>query len=430
MKSLIKKYSNEKINSKEKFDDLKEDNFGAYITKCDYEKPNDSESILSGVPVCIKDNIAVNGVKMTCASAMLENFIPDYDAEAVARLKKCGAVIVAKTNMDEFGMGDTSKTSHFGAVSNPKFEGYYAGGSSAGSAAAVAGELCAYALGSDTGGSVRVPAAFCGVFGLCPTYGAVSRYGLVSYASSLDRIGIIASCPDDIKEVFAVISGKDEKDMTSREIPYLESIPLEKLKIAYPEAPYYEDEASREYFEKTLEKLEKKGVRLQKTDLGFFDGVSDIYNTVAFSQSSSNLGRYTRGDFDKISPYTGSFAENTAEIRERLFGETVKERIKKGAEYLMSGKYEEALLKVSEIKKSFDKIFEEFDLLLTPVSPGVCPKFGGELSLPDYYTCPSSLAGLPSGAFPYVSIPSGAQLIGKEGAEYVICRAMEELCRE
>lgn len=388
---------------------------------------------LAGVPVAIKDNMCTKGMLTTCSSKILENFVPTFTADAVIRLEEAGAVILGKTNMDEFAMGSTTETSAYGVTRNPWNEGHVPGGSSGGSAAAVAAGECFFALGSDTGGSIRQPASFCGVVGMKPTYGTVSRYGLIAYGSSLDQIGPLCKDVTDCATILEVIAGHDPKDSTSmkREDTDFTSALQEDvagMKIGIPR-DYFGEGLDPEVKASVLavaELLKAKGAVVEEFDLSLVDYAIPAYYTIAAAEASSNLER-----FDGIK--YGYRAEDCEELhkmykktRSQGFGAEVKRRIMLGSFVLSSGYYDAYYLKALRvkalIKKAFDDAFSRYDVILGPAAPTTAPELGKSLQDPiqmylgDIYTISVNLAGLPGITVPCgmdsKGLPIGVQLIG------------------
>lgn len=416
-----------------------------YAKSADTRIKNKEGSLLCGIPVALKDNICSDGDLTTCASKMLENYRACYDATAWAKLKAHGAVLLGKTNMDEFAMGSTSEKSIYGATKNPKNTNYVAGGSSGGSACAVASGLCAYALGSDTGGSVRQPASFCGIVGLKPTYGTVSRYGLVSYASSFDQIGILASSAADASVVFDAISGKDERDMTSADFRFnpsdaIESSNIKGLKIGIAE----------EFFEKADGEIknavlnacgffEKEGAELVEISLPDLNQLLSVYYIIACAEASSNLGRYDGIRYGHRAKNYSTAEELITESRTEGFGDEVKRRILLGTYVLSSGYYDEyykkACLLREKLKTDFDGIFRKCDIILTPTAPTTAIRLGRNTSSPtelyfsDILTVPVNIAGLPALSIPAGNdskgLPIGIQLIGNRFSEALLLRVAQ-----
>lgn len=387
---------------------------------------------LAGVPVAIKDNLCTEGLLTTCASKILENFVPTYSAEAVLNLEKAGAVLIGKTNMDEFAMGSTTETSAYGVTKNPRNPEHVPGGSSGGSAAAVASEECFFALGSDTGGSIRQPASFCGVVGMKPTYGTVSRYGLVAYGSSLDQIGPLSKTVEDCAVILEAISSHDEKDSTSvarQDLDFTSALvkDVQGLRIGIPR-DYFGDGLDSEVKEAVLqaaELLKANGAIVEEFDLSLVEYAIPTYYTIAAAEASSNLER-----FDGIKYGFRAEAEGLHQMykktRSQGFGPEVKRRIMLGSFVLSSGYYDAYYLKAlrvkAMIKKAFDDAFAKYDCILGPAAPTTAPKLGESLSDPikmylgDIYTISVNLAGLPGICVPCGTdskgLPIGLQLIG------------------
>ncbi len=396
---------------------------------------------LYGIPIVIKDNIAVRGERMTCASRLLENYVAPYNATVIDRLKNAGAVIVAKANMDEFAMGSSSERSAFGPIKNPLNPAYVPGGSSGGSASVVAANYVPVALGSDTGGSVRQPAAFTGTVGFKPTYGRISRYGLTAFASSLDQIGPITKTVEDTALIYSIIAGHDPKDATTltETVETYEELCAQKgrkLTIAVPYAVLeHVDETIREDFLEMIALLKKDGHTLVEVDVGFMDYVVPAYYIIAPAEASSNLAR-----FDGIR--YGARAEGkskesmVASTRDRGFGDEVKRRCFTGAYVLSSGYndqyYKKALAVKHAVRTELLKIFEKVDVVAWPTTPQMPFKIGEKtddiiyLYMADLFTIPANLAGLPAIAVPmqkrgdfYTSI----HFMGKSLAERDVCAA-------
>lgn len=399
---------------------------------------------LAGVPVGIKDNMCVNGMLTTCSSRILSNFKPTYTATAVEKLNAAGAVIIGKTNMDEFAMGSTTETSYYGATKNPWDIGRVPGGSSGGSAAAVAGEEVPYALGSDTGGSIRQPASFCGITGMKPTYGRVSRYGLIAYGSSLDQIGPLAKDVTDCAVILETICGKDMKDSTSVEecgSDFTQALKqdVKGLKIGIPKDYFLKgiDGEVKEHVLAAAKVLASQGAIVEEFDLSLVEYAIPAYYIIASAEASSNLERF---DGVKYGYRTESFTDlhnMYKKTRSEGFGAEVKRRIMLGSFVLSSGYFDayymKALRTKALIKQAFDKAFEKYDVILGPVAPTTALKLGESLSDPikmylgDVYTVSVNLAGLPGISLPcgYDSngLPIGLQLLGKHFDEKTIIRA-------
>ena len=399
---------------------------------------------LAGVPVAIKDNMCTKDLLTTCSSKILYNFVPTFSAEAVINLEKAGAVILGKTNMDEFAMGSTTETSAYGVTRNPWDPEHVPGGSSGGSCAAVAAEECFFALGSDTGGSIRQPSSFCGVTGIKPTYGTVSRYGLIAYGSSLDQIGPIARDVTDCATILEAISSYDKKDSTSipREDMDFTSALVDDVKgmwIGIPRDYLGEglDEEVKEAILKAAKVLEDKGAIVEDFDLGLVKYAIPAYYVIASAEASSNLSRFDGVKYGLRAKEYEGLHEMYKKSRSEGFGEEVKRRIMLGSFVLSSGYYDAYYLKALRtkalIKKEFDKAFEKYDVILGPAAPSTAPKLGESLSDPlkmylgDIYTISVNLAGLPGMTVPCgkdsAGLPIGLQLIGDCFQEKKIIRA-------
>jgi len=387
--------------------------------------------LLAGIPLAVKDNILIEGVKTTCASKILEDYIASYDATCIEKLKKLGAVILGKTNLDEFAMGSSTENSAFFPTKNPYDLNRVPGGSSGGSAAAVAKDLCSYALGSDTGGSIRLPASFCGVVGLKPTYGAVSRYGLVAFASSLDQIGPITKTTEDAKIVFEAITGKDPKDSTSIAINkklQVRSYKLQDLKIGLPKEYFVKgmDPEVENVIQNAIKKFENLGAKIKEISLAHTKYALATYYLITNSEASANLARYDGIKYGLSKVKTTNLLDTYLESRGEGFGDEVKRRIMLGTYALSAGYYDAYYLKAQKvrtlIKEDFDKAFQKVDVILTPTSP--CPAFKISekikdpllMYLSDIFTVSSNLVGLPAISIPagfVEKLPVGLQLIGK-----------------
>lgn len=399
---------------------------------------------LVGVPVAIKDNMCTEGLLTTCSSKILYNFVPTFTSEAVLNLQKAGAVILGKTNMDEFAMGSTTETSAYGVTRNPWNPEHVPGGSSGGSAAAVAAEECFYALGSDTGGSIRQPASFCGVVGLKPTYGTVSRYGLIAYGSSLDQIGPLCKDVTDCATILEAIASHDSKDSTSVERldTDLTSALVEDvkgMKIGIPR-DYFGEGLNPEVKEAVLraaEVLKEKGAIVEEFDLSLVEYAIPTYYTIAAAEASSNLERFDGIKYGYRTEEYQGLHNMYKKSRSEGFGAEVKRRIMLGSFVLSSGYYDAYYLKALRvkalIKKAFDEAFAKYDVILGPVAPTTAPKIGESLSDPiqmylgDIYTISINLAGLPGLSIPCgrdsKGLPIGMQLIGDCFKEKNLIRA-------
>ncbi len=399
---------------------------------------------LAGVPFAVKDNLCTRGTLTTCSSRILENFVPTFSAEAVERLEAAGAVIIGKTNMDEFAMGSTTETSYFGVTRNPRNTDHVPGGSSGGSAAAVAAGECFAALGSDTGGSIRQPASYCGVVGMKPTYGTVSRYGLIAYGSSLDQIGPLTKDVRDCAAVLEAIASHDPKDSTSmkREDTDFTSALAEDvqgMRIGVPR-DYFGEGLQPEVRDAVLaaaETLRDRGAVVEEFDLSLVEYAVPTYYTIAAAEASSNLERFDGIKYGYRAAGAQSLHPMYKKTRSEGFGAEVKRRIMLGSFVLSSGYYDAYYLKALRvkalIKKAFDEAFAKYDLILGPVAPSTAPKLGESLSDPikmylgDIYTISVNLAGLPAISLPCGTdkegLPVGLQLIGDCFQEKKLIRA-------
>ena len=399
---------------------------------------------LAGVPVAIKDNMCTNGILTTCSSKILGNFVPPYTATAVENLENAGAIIVGKTNMDEFAMGSTTETSFYGATANPWDTTKVPGGSSGGSAAAVAANEVPFALGSDTGGSIRQPSSYCGVTGMKPTYGTVGRYGLIAYGSSLDQIGPIAKGVADVAAALEAIASHDKKDSTSvnrqnTEFTKMLEGGVKGLKIGIPK-DYFSDGLNPEVRDAVLnaaEVLKSLGAEVEEFDLSLVDYAIPAYYVIASAEASSNLARFDGVKYGYRTPEYEELHEMYKKTRTEGFGSEVKRRIMLGSFVLSSGYYDayyiKALKTKSLIKQAFNKAFLKYDCILGPVAPTTAPKIGSSLADPismylgDIYTISANLAGLPGISLPCGfdkdGMPIGMQLLGDCFAEDKILRA-------
>ena len=399
---------------------------------------------LAGVPMAIKDNICTKGYITTCSSKILENFVPTYYAQAVENLIKEGVVFLGKTNMDEFAMGSTTETSAYGVTKNPWDLEKVPGGSSGGSAAAVAANECFMALGSDTGGSIRQPASFCGVTGIKPTYGRVSRYGLIAYGSSLDQIGPLAKNVEDCATILEIISQYDKKDSTSvnRDDNDFTSALVDDvkgLKIGLPRDYFTEglEPEIKEAVYGVAEALKAKGAIVEEFDLGMVEYAIPAYYIIASAEASSNLERFDGVKYGYRTPEYTDLHNMYKKSRSEGFGPEVKRRIMLGSFVLSSGYYDayyvKALKAKALIKQAYDKAFEKYDIILGPVAPTTALKMGESLSDPikmylgDIYTVSVNLAGLPGISLPCGQdkdgMPVGMQLLGQTFDEKSIIRA-------
>ena len=399
---------------------------------------------LAGVPVAVKDNICVKGKKTTCASRMLENFVPSYQAEAVSRLEQAGMIVIGKTNMDEFAMGSTTETSAYGVTRNPWNTDHVPGGSSGGSCAAVAAGEAYLALGSDTGGSIRQPSSFCGVTGVKPTYGTVSRYGLVAYASSLDQIGPIGKNTADCAALLEVIAGRDPKDSTSLDRKDLDfsgamDQKITGMKFGIPKeylAKGLDGEVKNSFME-ALKILTGQGAIVEFFSVSTMEYMIPAYYIIASAEASSNLERFDGVKYGyRAADYEG-LHDMYYKTRTEGFGEEVKRRIMLGSFVLSSGYYDAYYLKALRakalIRQEFDRAFEKYDVILAPAAPHTAPRIGESLKDPlamylgDIYTVAVNLCGLPAISVPCgvdsKGLPIGIQMIGNRFEEKKIFRS-------
>ncbi len=389
---------------------------------------------LSGIPLAIKDNLCTKGIKTTCASKILGNFFPPYESTVTKKLLKAGAIMIGKTNMDEFAMGSSTESSAFGPTLNPWSITKVPGGSSGGSAASVAAELCYGSLGSDTGGSIRQPASFCGVVGMKPTYGRVSRWGLIAFASSLDQVGPFANNVSDTAEILQVISGKDQFDSTTVDVPvpnYLENLSksIKGMKIGLIDNCFNHEGLASDVKESVLgaaSLLENLGAEIINVSCPRFnDGIATYY-VIAPSEASANLARYDGVKYGFRSEDQKTLMEMTSKTRAEGFGSEVKRRILIGT-YALSAGYVDAYYKKAQqvrtlIRRDFDNAFKKVDVLLAPTAPTTAFGFGDNIDNPmamylsDLLTIPANLAGLPAISLPCgfdkSGLPIGLQLIG------------------
>ena len=399
---------------------------------------------LAGVPVAIKDNMCTRDKLTTCSSKILGNFYPTYSAEAVINLEKAGAVIIGKTNMDEFAMGSTTETSFYGPTKNPWNKEHVPGGSSGGSCAAVAAEECSYALGSDTGGSIRQPSSFCGVTGIKPTYGTVSRYGLIAYGSSLDQIGPVAKDVTDCATILETIASYDSKDSTSvkrDDYNFTEALveDVKGLKIGIPKDYFGEglEPEVKKAILKAVDVLKDKGAIVEEFDLSLVEYAIPAYYVIASAEASSNLSRFDGVKYGYRTEEYNGLHNMYKKTRSEGFGEEVKRRIMLGSFVLSSGYYDAYYLKALRtkalIKKAFDEAFAKYDVIIGPAAPTTAPKLGDSLSDPikmylgDIYTISVNLAGLPGISVTCGQdsngLPIGMQIIGDCFKEKNIIRA-------
>ncbi len=399
---------------------------------------------LAGVPAAIKDNMCTKGVTTTCSSKILENFVPTFSAEAVLNLEKAGMVMVGKTNMDEFAMGSTTETSAYGITRNPWNPDHVPGGSSGGSCSAVAAGECFYALGSDTGGSIRQPSSYCGVTGIKPTYGTVSRYGLIAYGSSLDQIGPIAKDVTDCVTILDAITSYDRKDSTSikrNDGSFAEGLvdDVKGMKIGIPRDYLGEglDEDVRKVILDAAEELRNKGAIVEEFDLSLVEYAIPAYYVIASAEASSNLSRFDGVKYGFRAKDCDGLHDMYKKTRSQGFGEEVKRRIMLGSFVLSSGYYDAYYLKALRtkalIRQAFDRAFASYDVILGPAAPTTAPKIGTSLSDPlkmylgDIYTISVNLAGLPGmtvpGGLDRNGLPVGVQFIADCYQEKKMIRA-------
>ncbi|CUN79912.1 Asp-tRNA(Asn)/Glu-tRNA(Gln) amidotransferase subunit GatA [Eubacterium sp. am_0171] len=398
---------------------------------------------LAGVPVAVKDNLCIEGQLTTCSSRILSDFKPVYTAEAVLNLKKAGAVVLGKTNMDEFAMGSTTETSYYGPTKNPHNPAHVPGGSSGGSCAAVAAQECWFSLGTDTGGSIRQPSSFCGVVGLKPTYGTVSRYGLIAYGSSLDQIGPVAKDVSDCAAILEAVSSYDPKDSTSvkrQDYDFTSALmnDVKGLRIGIP-ADYLKEGLDKEVENAVMEAagvLRERGAIVETFDLSLVQYTIPTYYVIASAEASSNLERFDGVKYGYRTPDYDGLHNMYKKTRFEGFGAEVKRRIMLGAFVLSSGYYDAYYLKALRtkalIKQAFDRAFESYDVILGPTAPTTAPELGKSLRDPmkmylgDIYTVAVNLAGLPGMSVPVGKdsrgIPIGMQLIGSCFQEKTLLR--------
>ena len=400
-------------------------------------------SLLTGIPFQAKDNICTAGIATTCASKMLENFRPNYDATAITKLKSAGAVLLGKGNLDEFAMGSSTENSVFFPTKNPHDLNTVPGGSSGGPAASVSAEQCLFSIGSDTGGSVRQPASFCGVVGLKPTYGRVSRYGLVAFASSLDQIGPLTKNVEDSAFVLEAISGNDPKDSTSN----TEGVPsygkdlngdIKGLKVGVPKE-YFVDELDSEVartVRSSIKILEELGAEISEVSLPHTSHALAVYYIIAPAEASSNLSRYDGVKFGYSHSDSTDIWDALEKTRQYGFGAEVKRRILLGTYALSSGYYDAYYLKAQKvrslIRQDFINVFKDVDILIAPSTPTVAFPLGEKISDPvqmylnDIFTIPANIAGIPAISIPaglIKNMPIGVQFMGSHHSETMLLKA-------
>lgn len=426
----------------EAFDNIENNNsLNAFITlnkeeaiKTAKELENkEVDNLLFGIPIAIKDNICTKGLRTTCASKMLENFIPIYDATVVEKIKECNMIIIGKTNMDEFAMGSTSRTSYFGAPKNPWNENKIAGGSSGGSASCISARIVPLALGSDTGGSIRQPASYCGLVGMKPTYGRISRYGLVAFGSSLDQIGPMTRNVYENAELLNILCGKDEKDLTSancekEDFTQLIGENIKGMKIAIPNYFVTDivDKNILDKFNEIIEMLKQKGCTVDYIDIDYIENAVTLYQIIAMGEASSNLARFDGIRYGYSYENPNNLEELYSKTRQIGFGDEVKRRIMVGS-FILSGEnakiyYDKALKIRDDIRKSFLNAFQKYDLILGPTTTTVAYDLETNIDDPsktfldDILVIPVNMAGLPGLNVPIgfdkEHMPIGLHIIG------------------
>ena len=408
------------------------------IKKAEELENKEVDNLFFGIPIAIKDNICTDGLRTTCASNMLDNFVPIYDATVIEILKNKHMIIVGKTNMDEFAMGSCSKTSYFGAPHNPWNKDKITGGSSGGSASCVSARLVPFALGSDTGGSIRQPASHCGIVGMKPTYGRISRYGLVAFASSLDQIGPMTRNVEENAEILNILVGKDEKDLTSARVDVedftrLIGKDIKGMKIAVPKY-FVSDIVSKEVldnFDKTVELLKKCGCTVDYIDINYIENAVTLYQIIAMGEASGNLARFDGVKYGYSYENPKDLEELYTKTRQIGFGDEVKRRIMVGS-FILSGEnakiyYDKALSIRDDIKKSFDKVFEKYDFIIGPTTTTPAYDIKEESTDPlksfldDVLVIPVNMAGLPGLNLPIGfskdKLPVGMHIVAKRFEE-------------
>lgn len=432
----------------ELFERIEKSNLNAYVTLNqnalkqaeDYDRGK-TNGRLSGIPVAVKDCITTKNLRTTCSSKILHNYIPPFDAHVVERLKEEGAIITGKTNMDEFAMGTTTETSYFGVVRNPYDNERVAGGSSGGSGAVIAGDEAVLSLGSDTGGSIRCPASFCGVVGLKPTYGLVSRYGLIPYANSLEQIGPIASSVEDVAFLLEIIAGTDARDSTNARRIFRFQPNGRKLRVGIVKEMSGSEEVMRK-FDESIELIKSLGHEIGEVSMRSFKYALAAYYVIAMSEASSNLARYDGVRYGHALEHLDSWTKYFSKVRAEGFGDEVKRRIMLGSYALSAGYYGKYYLKALKVrtlvKNDFQKAWKDFDLLISPTMPSVAFKIG-ELADPltmykmDVNTVPVNLAGIPALSLPIgfaKSLPVGLQIMGDYFSENLILNFAMEIENE
>ena len=408
-----------------------DDRYNAFLTTC--RKAPHGPGELAGIAVAVKDNISTKGIETTCASKILKGYIPPYDAHVVELLRQSGAAIVGKTNMDEFGMGTTTENSAFGPTLNPGDIGRVPGGSSGGSAAAIAGGMVRMALGTDTGGSIRCPAAFCGIVGLKPTYGRVSRYGLIAYANSLEQVGPMGQTVTDVSTLMGVIAGHDRRDSTSHNKPYTHTprAGIKGLKIGIPQEYFGVgvDPEVAAVVNKAIGRLEELGATTVPCSIPSMEYALAAYYVTCTCEASSNLARFDGVRYGPAADTKKSWHDAFREVRRAGFGTEVRRRILLGTYALSSGYYGKYYAKAQiareNVKKDFARIFSEVDVIAGPTMPTIAFKLGEKsdplsMYLSDILTVPANLAGIPAISVPCgkaEGMPVGLQIMGRPGED-------------
>jgi aspartyl-tRNA(Asn)/glutamyl-tRNA(Gln) amidotransferase subunit A len=442
----------EEFYKKIKADDLE---IHAYLTLCEERALRQANQVddlvakgaplppLAGVPIAIKDVMVTKGVRSTAGSKILQNFIPPYDATAIERLEAAGAIVLGKTNCDEFAMGSSNENSAYGPVRNPRDKSRVPGGSSGGSAAAVAAGMAVAALGSDTGGSIRQPASFCGVVGLMPTYGRVSRYGLIAFASSLDHIGPLTKTVKDAAVLLKTIAGRDPLDSTSVDVPVTDyeaeiGKPVKGLKLGVPKEYFADglDSEVRAAIEASIQQLAQHGCEIVPISLPHTAYAIPTYYVIATAEASANLARYDGVRYGQRSARPRTLSEMYRKSRDEGFGPEVKRRIMLGTYALSSGYYDAYYLKAQKVRtllaRDFENAFQQVDAIVTPTAPTAAFKLGEKtddplaMYLADIYTVTADLVGIPGISVPCgqtkTGLPIGLQILGKHFDESTILR--------
>ncbi len=410
------------------------DKHNAFITRL--ERAGHGDGLLAGVPVAVKDNISTRGIPTTCGSRILEGYVPPYDAHVVSLLRAEGAAIVGKTNMDEFGMGTTTENSAFGPTTNPRDPDRVPGGSSGGSAAAVASGMVPMAIGTDTGGSIRCPAAFCGIVGLKPSYGRVSRYGLVAYANSLEQIGPMAQNVTDVSRLMQVLCRYEPHDSTLYDLPYdhIPSAEIRGMRIGIPEEYFGEgvDEAVAEKVRGAIGVLEECGAEIVSCNIPSMRYALAAYYVICTSEASSNLARYDGVRYGPAVDTRQQWHTSFSHIRSERFGKEVKRRILLGTFALSAGYYGKYYAKAQaareNVRQDFARVLKSVDAIAGPTMPNIAFRLGEKsdplsMYLADILTVPANLAGVPAISVPcgrVSGMPVGLQVIGRHGGDETV----------